>query len=413
MLVVSPVIVSAAQVSLQWDANDPAPEGYRVYQRFAGQSYDYSVAVWTGTQTSCTIDNLSEDVTYYFVVRAFGGEDSRGDSNEVTFSSEEFLDGKDPSSNQDNQAPDAPSVNAPTHGATSSTIPEINLSTYLDHDEDVHLGTQYQISTDADFTQIVFDRTSTIYLTVLTILDLILDPDTAYYLRARFIDVRNGVSEWSETRLFYTSDYSSNGDSNANGVLDEQEIETHSDIDGDGTNDQVQAGIIAMNAPDNVNPQMAVKKQNNKVQVVAARGYPSNGLGWASSLPATMTGLVCFKLYLEGGNTAASVTIHLSKTAPADGTWYQYDIEQGWYPYPNATLSDDRQTIMLMLEDGGMGDQDGVRNGVIVDPAGLAYSSRQNGESSAPSNETTGNGGCFIGACRGEHLNSPIPKIGT
>jgi hypothetical protein len=137
------------------------------------------------------------------------------------------------------------------------------------------------------------------------------------------------------------------------------------------------------------------------VQVVAARGYHHDNLGLAPSLPDTMTGLVCFKLYLDDGAGATSVTIHLTTPAPEDGIWYKYDLEQGWHPYHNATFSADRRTVTLMLEDGGMGDQDGVRNGVIVDPAGLAYGSNQSGGASAYSSETTSNGGCFIGVCQG------------
>lgn len=80
----------AATVTLAWDANMPAPDGYRVYQRIDGQSYDYTLPVWPpdGSQqaeTTCTIDGLTEGVTYYFVVRAYLGPDESGDSNEVQF----------------------------------------------------------------------------------------------------------------------------------------------------------------------------------------------------------------------------------------------------------------------------------------------------------------------------------------
>jgi hypothetical protein len=80
--IVSPL--HAMQVSLAWDANDPVPEGYRLYQRGQGGSYDYSAPVWSGTQTSSTVANLADDTTYFFVVRAFSGTDISGDSNEVT-----------------------------------------------------------------------------------------------------------------------------------------------------------------------------------------------------------------------------------------------------------------------------------------------------------------------------------------
>lgn len=80
----------AAQVTIAWDPNDPAPDGYRVFQRVEGQSYDYSSPVWPQagddpTQTTCTIANLADDTSYYFVVRAYVGNDESGDSNEINY----------------------------------------------------------------------------------------------------------------------------------------------------------------------------------------------------------------------------------------------------------------------------------------------------------------------------------------
>ncbi len=79
-----------AQVTLAWDANDPAPQGYQVYQRIAGQSYNFSNPVWPTdgtdhTETKCTISNLTEGTTYYFVVRAYVGSDQSGNSNEMSY----------------------------------------------------------------------------------------------------------------------------------------------------------------------------------------------------------------------------------------------------------------------------------------------------------------------------------------
>ena len=50
-------------------------------------SYDYSSPTWSGTENSCTLENLDEGSDYYFVVRAFNtaGVES-GDSNEVYYS---------------------------------------------------------------------------------------------------------------------------------------------------------------------------------------------------------------------------------------------------------------------------------------------------------------------------------------
>lgn len=81
-----PSMAGAVNVTLAWDPNDPAPDGYRIYQRIEGQVYDYSHPAWTGTGTSGTVYNLDYDTTYYFVVRAYVGTDESGDSNEISFS---------------------------------------------------------------------------------------------------------------------------------------------------------------------------------------------------------------------------------------------------------------------------------------------------------------------------------------
>ncbi len=72
-------------VTLAWDANDPAPDGYNIYQRSEGQTYDYNQPVWTTSNTTATVYNLEYDTTYYYVVRAYVGSDESGDSNEVPF----------------------------------------------------------------------------------------------------------------------------------------------------------------------------------------------------------------------------------------------------------------------------------------------------------------------------------------
>ena len=78
-------VPQTTQVTLAWDPNDPAPEGYRIFQRAEGQAHDYAQPVWQGTNTSCTVYNLEYDTMYYFVTRAYVGTDESADSNEISF----------------------------------------------------------------------------------------------------------------------------------------------------------------------------------------------------------------------------------------------------------------------------------------------------------------------------------------
>ena len=89
LLIGTPFICNAdCQVSLGWEASQPAPEGYQVFGREEGQAFDYSTPWWEGDDSfvECTIDQLDENKTYFFVVRAFVGEEVSADSNEVRFS---------------------------------------------------------------------------------------------------------------------------------------------------------------------------------------------------------------------------------------------------------------------------------------------------------------------------------------
>ena len=75
----------AAQVTLQWDANNPTPGGYSLYQRQAGAAYNYNTPAWTGMANTCTVASLQAGKTYYYVVRAYQGTTVSGDSNEVQY----------------------------------------------------------------------------------------------------------------------------------------------------------------------------------------------------------------------------------------------------------------------------------------------------------------------------------------
>ena len=97
-VVASATLAFGANVTLRWDANDPAPEGYRVYVREDGASYNYGTPIWENDQTECTLTGLTEGTTYYFVVRAYDGDLESADSEEVSYT---------PPISDSNQAPSA------------------------------------------------------------------------------------------------------------------------------------------------------------------------------------------------------------------------------------------------------------------------------------------------------------------
>jgi len=72
--------------------------------------------------------------------------------------------------------------------------------------------------------------------------------------------------------------------------------------------------------------------------------------------------------------------------------FYEYDTINGWYDYSeHTTFNDDGQSITLEVKDGGFEDSDGLANGIIVDPGGIASVG-----SSSYSNVGSNIVGCFI-----------------
>ena len=77
-----PSVASAVvDVTLAWNASSGA-NGYRLFYREEGRSYNYGSPDWEGTGTTCIIPGLDESTTYHFVVRAFNDNGESGNSNE-------------------------------------------------------------------------------------------------------------------------------------------------------------------------------------------------------------------------------------------------------------------------------------------------------------------------------------------
>jgi PKD repeat protein len=75
----------STQVTLEWSPNsEPDLAGYALFCREQGQNYNYDSPCWEGTDTTCTIYDLDETKSYFFVVRAVDTEGFQSsDSNEA------------------------------------------------------------------------------------------------------------------------------------------------------------------------------------------------------------------------------------------------------------------------------------------------------------------------------------------
>ena len=456
-----------SDVSLAWDPNDPEPEGYRVFVRQEGHSFNYENPAWEGDLTTCIVPDLVEGITYYFVVRAFEGNLESADSNEVSCTPnssqtdsdqdgvpnaldrfpydptewadndgdgtgnnsdvdddndgmdddweiangldpyaddadldldgdgftniEEYLSNSDPRDNTQNTAPDAPLIDSIQPTSNVELMPVLLTNAFFDEDTDPHHQTRWQISSTVDFSELILDVTSTRQLTAFTVGAMVLDVDTRYFWRAQFIDSRQGVSEWSETASFETIPWEQSGDMNTNGIPDAQEVDDSTDVDGDGRPDNSEDDMMCLTSVEG-HAIVGVETISENATLVAAKSLSTRDLT-DQSVPLAF-GLIGFKLYLHGDETTASVRLHFSESVDTRSSVYKYNTDRGWEKYENALFSDDGKSVILVLDDGGIGDEDGVKNGIIVDPSGVmdaGVETLQSVESSAG-----GGGGCFI-----------------
>jgi len=74
---------ASTHVILEWTSNNESDlAGYKIFCREQGQSYDYSNPSWEGTENYCTIYDLDETRTYYFVARAYDTEGFESEDSE-------------------------------------------------------------------------------------------------------------------------------------------------------------------------------------------------------------------------------------------------------------------------------------------------------------------------------------------
>jgi hypothetical protein len=79
-------------------------------------------------------------------------------------------------------------------------------------------------------------------------------------------------------------------------------------------------------------------------------------------------------MYFEVSNIAPGSTVTLAVTfpvaLPSNIQYWKYQTGHGWLQIPITSHSGN--TITIQLTDGGLGDADGLANGVIIDPGGVA-----------------------------------------
>jgi chitinase len=292
-----------------------------------------------------------------------------------------------------NLAPDTPVIVTPEMGQTEVEIPlDITTEPFSDPNNDGQTQSQWQISEQSDFSTRVIDITSNNYLTTFPVPHMVLKSDHHYYVRVRFFDSYSVASNWSNAVEFTTAIFSV--DLNGNGIPDVDEVDNTVDFNLDGIPDINQPQIIKCVRDYDGSAAIGIQMvSNSTAEIESLEIIDPDTISDNTNRPADLIfGLFAYRLRVQNPGDTVKVRIYFSGEIFKSDVFYKYDTVNGWQNYSeHTTFNDDGQSITLEVKDGGFGDSDGLANGVIVDPGGIA-----SGESTISTNVGSNVMGCFI-----------------
>jgi len=254
----------------------------------------------------------------------------------------------------DNHPPYQPSLYEPINGSENNELTTVlTIQSFIDPDHnDYHKQTHWQVSLDDTFTSLVFETISQYHLTELPLPEFVLNPSQTYFWRVRLSDRYDSWSIWSDMFSFSTT---------SEGPITE---EIRCTIDPNCY--RCVNTIVGQK-------EIGVKSESETITITSLISLDPNYIPGSETMPHHMPlGLISFKIEGPVGSTV-NVTIQLPEEAPMNATWIKYDPSIGWLDYAShSQFSKDRRMIHLEVQDGGFGDIDGVQNGIIIDPCGLA-----------------------------------------
>ncbi len=401
----SPPSIYAADVTLAWSANtEPDLDGYYIYYKTGSSGAPYNgtgaaegnspiqvplANLIDPANPEYTIHDLSDTETTYLVLTAYDTEsNASGYSNEVSYQPSIDVPAL-------NLPPGTPVIAYPENGQYDVEVPlEITTEPFSDPNDDSHSQSRWQISDQSDFSSLVVDVTSSNYLTTFSVPYMVLKSNQKYYVRIRFYDVYSEVSDWSSPVEFTTTSFFE--DINSNGIPDADEVDDTVDFNLDGISDNYQPQIIKCVLTSDGSAYFGVEKISSSASEIETLEVidPETISDNVNRPDDLIFGLICYRLRVNHPGDTATLRIYFSGEIFSSDTFFKYDTINGWYDYSeHTTYNDDGQSVTIELKDGGYGDSDGLANGVIVDPGGIA----SGGSSYTVGGASTGSGsGCFI-----------------
>ena len=326
---------------------------------------------------------------------------------------DEFLRESDPKQVEGNAPPDVPILIAPIGNEVVTPKPTLQVDGFYDPDSgDVHAETEWTIFWENNCgRKSVFELRSSSALTSLSVPSLILEGKNNYSWQVRFFDSNGKASDWSAAGYFATSQ--NIADTDANGILDNQEVDSNVDLDGNGVFDLNESDIkcVRIKGTNDNFIGLSIKDSPKIIEILSLHVKEQNHQDVIPVMvapPGIMPfGLIDFKILVENPGDIAELTVYFSKEIPQGSIWYKYDsVEKIWDDFSDyAILDPNRRSLKLYLEDGGPGDADRVANGIIVDPSGFISPSSFENSTTDGDSSNSGSNSCFIGSLQDGKLD--------
>lgn len=262
----------------------------------------------------------------------------------------------------DAAAPATPILSAPSDNATSvSTTPTFTWSA-------ANLADSYQLiaASDSNYTNIVINQSGLTGASYTP--ETPLNPNTNYYWKVIAI---NGVGSTISNGRKFTTGHADDNDGVDQSV--EASAPNGGDANNDSTNDNEQANVTSL-----------VDPVTNQYTVLETSGCPTNTnvsiAGHTTDTGYTYpAGLMNFTLTCGAPGGSATITLYYYGINPSGLVLRKYNSTTHEYSNVNgATITSETiggqsvTKVVYSVTDGSDMDEDGLANGVIVDPIGLA-----------------------------------------
>ena len=264
---------------------------------------------------------------------------------------------------------------------------------YSDPDGDALLRSEWQISSKPDSWQggdVVADRTVE-SATQLSLPLGVLASSTNYWIRTRHRDANNNPSSWSQSVSFTTASQSS-VDLDGDGTVDEYQVTEYADTNNNGVDDKEEGLCNLRDAETN----RIMGFQPNSGVIKCHTSHSSSEVPGNDEYEYGMFSFTIDGLPVNAANpSSVDVVVHFPEDLPSGSKWFKYDPVTSTVNDYSFNVSMTNNVAVIRLVDGGVGDGDGVVNGVIVDPGGPVILAASGGGSTSSSSD--GGGGGSIG----------------